>query len=207
MEVARIRRTQTERREDAEKRLLEAGVRLVVESGLNDLTLAEVGAAAGFSRGLPAHHFGSKSAFQKRLVVFIIDEYRSGMQRKMKDSGLQALMDIVGTSLELCTNDLVYRCVMQIVLSNQPDDLELSRDIVALREERLAMFRHHIEAGIAKGEIRQGADPKLSSLTLNSALTTVKNWFDDPAVDVAAASRELLSFIRNGLEAHPTGKA
>src|SRR4051794_26283643 len=140
MAAASARRTQTERREEAEKRLLEAGVRLVVQSGLRDLTLAEVGAAAGFSRGLPAHHFGSKSEFQKRLVAFIIDEYRSGMKRKMRDSGLQALMGIVEASLDLCTNDLVYRCVMQIVLSKQPDDVELSRDIVALREERLEMF-------------------------------------------------------------------
>jgi len=200
MVVAALRRTQTERRDGAEKRLLEAGTRLVVERGLRDLTLAEVGAAAGFSRGLPAHHFGSKSNFQKKLVSFIIREYRNGIQRKSENSGLAALMDIVSSFLELSTNDLVYSCVMQIVLSNQPDDLELSRDIAILRKEMLDMFERLIREGVKKGEIRHDVDPKYSSLLINSVLCDVKTWFDDPSVDIAVAGDELTRFIRNALE-------
>ena len=47
------RRSQAQRRDEAERRLLSAAVRLVGERGLERITLAEVGEAAGYSRGLP----------------------------------------------------------------------------------------------------------------------------------------------------------
>jgi len=55
------RRTQAARREEAERRLLEAALGVVARRGSVRMTLAEVGEAAGYSRGLPAHRFGSKA--------------------------------------------------------------------------------------------------------------------------------------------------
>ena len=47
------RRTQAQRREEAARLILDAATRIVAEKGLDELTLAEAGAAAGYSRGLP----------------------------------------------------------------------------------------------------------------------------------------------------------
>ena len=52
-------RTQSDRRDTAEARILDAALRIVAERGTDGMTLAEVGEAAGYSRGLPAHYFGS----------------------------------------------------------------------------------------------------------------------------------------------------
>ncbi|CAN0427695.1 unnamed protein product, partial [Phaeothamnion confervicola] len=65
------RRTQTERREEAERRLLDAALAIVARTGTVRLTLAEVGEAAGYSRGLPAHRFGSKAGLLRALVAHI----------------------------------------------------------------------------------------------------------------------------------------
>src|ERR1022692_4458407 len=62
------RRTQRERREQAEAALLNAAAELVVEHGMRSLTLARVGGRAGYSRGIVTHHFGSKQALVERLA-------------------------------------------------------------------------------------------------------------------------------------------
>ena len=45
--AAAVRRTQTERRDEAEQRLFKAAVALVAERGLERVTLADIGEAAG----------------------------------------------------------------------------------------------------------------------------------------------------------------
>jgi AcrR family transcriptional regulator len=72
------RRSQAGRRDEAEQRLLAAAVRLVAEQGLERITLADVGAAAGYSRGLPAHYFGSKAG----LVVALAGQLIGGSGKR-----------------------------------------------------------------------------------------------------------------------------
>src|SRR4051812_32841223 len=62
------RRTQQERRDQAEAALLAAAAELVVEQGVRSLTLARVGERAGYSRGIVTHHFGAKQALVERLA-------------------------------------------------------------------------------------------------------------------------------------------
>src|SRR3954454_4246859 len=62
------RRTQRERRDQAESALLTAAAELVVEQGVRSLTLARVGQRAGYSRGIVTHHFGGKQALVERLA-------------------------------------------------------------------------------------------------------------------------------------------
>jgi len=56
----RQRRTQHERREEAGRRILDSAMALVSEKGVAGMTLNEAGERAGYSRGLPAHHYGNK---------------------------------------------------------------------------------------------------------------------------------------------------
>src|SRR5580704_7494596 len=62
------RRTQQQRRDQAETALLNAAAELVVEQGVHSLTLARVGERARYSRGLVTHYFGSKQALLQRLA-------------------------------------------------------------------------------------------------------------------------------------------
>lgn len=64
------RRTQAERREEAEGKLLRAAIELLATRGYDGFTLAEVGKAAGYSRGLPAHYFGCKEELLAADTVF-----------------------------------------------------------------------------------------------------------------------------------------
>jgi len=65
------RRTQAQRRAQAEQRLLDAALEIVARTGSVRMTLAQVGEAAGYSRGLAAHRFGSKAGLLRALAAHI----------------------------------------------------------------------------------------------------------------------------------------
>lgn len=69
------RRTQQERRDEAERRLLEAAAQLIAESGTAAVTLAAVGERAGYSRGIVGHHFGTKATLMGHLVDAVHREF------------------------------------------------------------------------------------------------------------------------------------
>ena len=62
------RRTQAERRAEAERRLLEATKAVIGEHGVGAVTFAAVGARAGYSRGIITHHFGSRRGLMETLA-------------------------------------------------------------------------------------------------------------------------------------------
>lgn len=86
------RRTQGERRAEAEHRLLEAAMGIVAQRGTVRMTLAEVGEAAGYSRGLPAHHFGSKAGLLHALAGYIGERFG---QQRARGPALQPGLDAI----------------------------------------------------------------------------------------------------------------
>ena len=66
--VAPARRTQAKRRKESDRRMLRAAARLFAERGVSGTSLADVGVAAGYSRGLPVERFGSKLGLIRALL-------------------------------------------------------------------------------------------------------------------------------------------
>jgi AcrR family transcriptional regulator len=67
--VPRPRRTQATRRKESDRRMLRAAARLFAERGVSGTSLADVGVAAGYSRGLPVERFGTKLG----LITALLD--------------------------------------------------------------------------------------------------------------------------------------
>ncbi len=93
----RPRRTQAERTATSDAAMFKAATKLVLEKGVDGMTLKEVGELAGYSRGLASYRFGSKEnlvqellrRFQKDWAATInkatrgkrgLDAYLSGIQ-------------------------------------------------------------------------------------------------------------------------------
>ncbi len=92
------RKTQAERRADAEANLLQAAARLIAERGLSRVSLALIGEEAGYSRGLVNHHFGSKAVLIDRLVALVQTEFSAVAQPA--NSGESASADSVEPAIE-----------------------------------------------------------------------------------------------------------
>lgn len=83
-------RTQAERRAESRLRLIEAAIKLLGSHGYAGTSLVEIGKAAGLSRGLVSHHFGSKEACMQAVVTTIRE--RAAARLDAVDSrGLDAL--------------------------------------------------------------------------------------------------------------------
>ncbi|MEM1402928.1 MAG: helix-turn-helix domain-containing protein [Pseudomonadota bacterium] len=86
------RRTQEERRNEAENALLDAAAQLITEKGIHGASLSEIGRLAGYSRGLVNHHFGTKDALLSRLIERSMRRYQRGIAREKGENGLETLL-------------------------------------------------------------------------------------------------------------------
>lgn len=73
------RRTQADRTARAKDALRSAALDLILERGLDKLTLTELGERAGYSRGIVHYHFGSREALLADLVTSIIEAVPEGL--------------------------------------------------------------------------------------------------------------------------------
>src|SRR5260370_24387715 len=90
--VVQERRTQVERATESRRRLVDAAIRMLAERGYGGTALGEIGRAAGLSRGLVTHHFGTKEACMEAVIVSI-GERLGAMIREAIDR-LRGLMAI-----------------------------------------------------------------------------------------------------------------
>lgn len=99
------RRSQGERRAHSEGKLLSATASLIVERGLNNISLAEIGRRAGYSHALVNHLFGTKIALIERLNKVVDDFYWEHTKHAMQQNGLDGLLSFVEVYLRLVTGD------------------------------------------------------------------------------------------------------
>lgn len=196
------RRTQVERREEAERRMLEAAVRLIAERGLEGLALADVGVEAGYSRGLPAHHYGNRANFEVVLAHFVRDEFLHEMAEINRSPGLAGLLQLVRSFCDP-KKDSLCSCVVHIVLSDYTlggkanDGLQVIAD---LRDVSRALLEQSIAEGIKLGEIRPDADAKRLSFMLVAFINAlIKEWLVDRTINLVAAGEEFIHLLVNGL--------
>ncbi len=200
--ATRRRRTQAERREEAERLILDAAVRLVAEKGLDEFTLADAGEAAGYSRGLPAHYFGSKADLLSAVASHIREWFFAGLQTRVdgRRRGLANLIAGIDFYFDACRTDRPLLLALHTVLAGALHKPALAEAVARLNRESAEAVEAAIRSGIANGEIRRGVDAKAwSVLILSSVRGVIAQWLVDPGhVDLPSLRNDLVaSFKRN----------
>jgi AcrR family transcriptional regulator len=152
-------RTQAERRAEAERRMLQAGMRLLAQKGFAGLTLNEVGEAAGYSRGLPAHYFGRKDELLTAMARYIVNRYTKGL--RVPDSepeGLAGLIHIADHYLTGVTQDPTTMRALLILLTETTNHPDLFPAIITLNRTSVEAIARYIRVGQERGEIRGDID-------------------------------------------------
>jgi AcrR family transcriptional regulator len=202
MTESETRRTQEERREESEQRMLAAGVRLVAQLGPEKLTLTDVGKSAGYSRGLPAHYFGSRENYLKALASYVAIEFDRTLSVVDRKSGLETVLKITRAVLDQLKADPARGLATQIVLADPRRERALSEDIAELRDNTLALLSRHIAEGVEAGEIRSTVVPNFASLFIAAGICgLIDSLLADPQFDIAAAGAQLLELIEHALSA------
>lgn len=200
------RRTQASRRTEAETALLDAAARLFAQHGVEQTSLADIGEAAGYSRGLVNHHFGTRAGLVERLARRGERRFVRAIDGIEQVAGAEAIAALAGAYLGLFTDptdDL--RAFMVMRGTALPSDAPL-REVYAAGDRR---FRDGIEqlvrSGQADGSVATHLDPASFAVMLVGMLRGVGTQFliDPDGIDFAATRRHALDFVRAALAPSP----
>lgn len=193
------RRTQKERREQAEAALLGAAAELVVEHGVRSLTLARVGERAGYSRGLVTHHFGSKQALLERLARASQAGFVPGLDGLLP--GLDRLLRLVEGYLGALGEVGVLNRAFLLLWAEATTAPELAPIFRERDEAFRADLRDDVAAGIADGTIRSDVLPDEVAISVVAQLRGVglQRLLDPRVVDTERLRRSVTEQWRRAL--------
>ncbi|HVY90161.1 MAG TPA: TetR/AcrR family transcriptional regulator [Hyphomonadaceae bacterium] len=201
-ELDSARSTQAERREAAERAILEAAKQIVAEKGLDELTLNEAGELAGYSRALPAHYFKTKSALLAALADHIMESYSIRVREAIEPSdGIERLLERVAFIFDDgCRNPQSLRA-FQAILAGGLTRPELAPLVARLNHESIDGFASLIKRARERGEVRANARPRAeASIILASIRGVMFQWLIDPNhVPLSRVRDSLVENIRKSL--------
>ena len=196
----RKRRTQDERREEAERRLLEAATRIIGKAGVETFTLADVGEAAGYSRGLPAHYFKTKAGLLTAVVQYLVEDYFrrptfQGRQRVTIDDIVAEITSFMEVAKKNPLAAKAFMAAMAGSLSNPALAEATQKHNAAI----IAKYEDGIRNGIKHGDIDSGIRAHSWAIMLMAATRgIVAQWLLRPkSVNMDALRDDLEQAIRH----------
>jgi AcrR family transcriptional regulator len=203
-------RTQLQRRREAESKLLVTAREIVSRKGWAGTTLTEVGEAAGYSRGLAGHYFGSKAGLLRALTQQINGNMEEELSRaEQPKPGLDAITSFVAVYLgrkdPRWTNTRVVLLLMTEALLDDSENAE------QMTRFNAAMFTHlerNIQTGIAKGEIRADVLPSIGAELIVGMLRgfMLQRLVKRSEVCNSALRKQIIDLIRHALASAASDK-
>lgn len=162
------KRTQEQRRSDAEMRLLDSAREIVAHKGWVGMTLAEVGSAAGYSRGLAAHHFGSKPELLRALAVHIGQNFMSNFSADpARREGFHAVLEFIQAYLGREGSEWTNtRALLILMAEGSTDESEAGANLSIYNQSVIDFLARHFRESMAKKEIHDDIDPVSAAVAL-----------------------------------------
>jgi AcrR family transcriptional regulator len=196
----RIRQTQEERREEAERRILEAAVRIIAKDGVETFTLADVGEEAGYSRGLPAHYFKTKSGLLEAVVKYLVNHYfRRATFRGRRHITIDDIVTEVSSFIEVAKKNPLAAKAFMSAMAGSLNSPPLSEAFQKHNANVIAKYEEGILNGIKHGEITPGIRAHSWAVMLVAATRgIVTQWLLHPEkVDLEMLQDDLEQAIRH----------
>jgi len=202
-DTEQVRRTQTERRDESDRKMLAAAVRLIGRQGSVGTSLAQIGVEAGYSRGLPAARFGTKLALLEEVVDRSEKAFERRVAREIGDiRGLKALFLRMAAHLNGARNDTSGTItVYQLYVESIGAVAELRPRMQAYGETYRQGFRRHLAEAAEAGELRSGVDIDHMATTILGAVrgVIIQSLVDGCTTDLDVARQHLTSTFREVL--------
>jgi AcrR family transcriptional regulator len=193
-----VRRTQIERRTEAERALLEAAVHLIAAKGVDQTSLAEIGERAGFSRGLVNHHFGSKATLMERLAARTQQGFVDNIESAGVEDELEALVRLARAYLDAVRDGGdVVRAFFVMWGAATATEAPLRAVFVADDERFRDTVGALVATGQARGAIAAEVNPVGFAVSFVAMLRgAAAQYLVDEGVDLTAARDTCERFIR-----------
>lgn len=195
------RKTQEERRGEAEQALLDAAMRLFARHGVDGTSLADIGNEAGYSRGLANHHFGSRAALVERLAARsqqrFIDEDPAG-----STAGIDRLLSVADAYLARLHEHVEESRAFFVMWGSSFAEHAQLRPVFVVDD---AFFRDGIASVVRDGQdagvVRSDVDAEAFGVVFVALLRGIgAQYFVAPTrVDLDAARRTCADLLRGVL--------
>jgi AcrR family transcriptional regulator len=199
------RRTNEQRRQESDKRLLDAGLRLVAQKGAVGTTLADIGLAAGFSRSLPLERFGSKLQLLEALVDRTEEWFNQWAFADLQGKdGLDGLTARIEAHLASATESWDATSALFLLYFESLTVVpELRPRVAAVGQAYRLALRDLIQQGQERGEIRSDIDPSVEATILFGAIRgSIAQWLFEPeTIDLKRVAQSLAENTRRSLAA------
>ena len=195
-------RTQAERRDEAERRILEAATDIVAEGGFEAITLAEAGARAGYSRGLPSHYFRTKDDLLSALGVYIVETFLARRRVSVGGAtGFDELIDSLRYYFQMPPENPNTVRAFHAVLAGALNTPAIAATVARLNRDSATEIATGIRAGIAAGRVRDDIDPDTQGLLILATLRgSVAQWLADPdRIDLTRLGAQFISNLERTL--------
>jgi AcrR family transcriptional regulator len=194
---------QHERRQASDARMLRAAMRIIAQKGVAGATLADIGVAAGYSRGLPAERFGTKLS----LLSALLDSMEAWFEQRVRaavagSTGLAALHARIDANLDAaCANPNATAALYSMFVESLCAFPELQPRTRALSAAFHHGFRAHLEQARRRGELRRGVDCAAMAGVIVGALrgVIIQSLLDGDTASLAAAREQIHALIEAGL--------
>lgn len=194
------RRTQAERREQSEHRILEAAIELVALKGAYAVTLAEIGERAGYSRGLPAHRFGSKTNLLKALAQYLSVNFSVFTDRAAPAGLGRHRLEFMSEAYLLRKDKGWLRgyALIMLIAEARLVDKELAAYMIKYNQEVVSYLKKNVEVAMDDGDISPSRN---SSEIANFLLAVFRGAallrIVDSDQDMTGLHRQVLVYLNN----------
>lgn len=172
-----------ERSDLATGRMVAAALQVMGEQGYEAATLAAIGEAAGYSRGLATHHFGSKAELFAEVLRSVNREFQAAIVRRSAgQTGLDALKAFVAAHRDLAESSpervrALFVLAFQSLIARSAMKDAAIHDLLAHRD----WAQRAIAQGIAEGGIRRDVDAHAEAVQFCGTLFGLTlQWLIDP---------------------------
>ena len=197
--MVKARRSQAQRRDESERRLLAAAAELVVERGMGAATFENIGARAGYSRGLVTQRFGSKRGLIEALIADLQGRLGGLLEDRRVDelNGLEAVLAYVDVFLTALDRDGELRAYFVVLAAAVADVSELRAPFAAAHKQVEQALESFFLRGQAEGAVRAGIDADAAALITGALLFGLSmQLLLDPLMDLAPIRETSLMTLR-----------
>lgn len=198
------RRTQAQRREESENRLLAAAAEIIASEGYLACTLDRVGERAGFSRGLASRKYGSKDGLIEAVIWRVSAHVHAEADRVVSGfaSPLGQLLALADSFVELALSDTAVRAYFVLFSAMIANRLETRTVFDEVQQRFGQRLESLIEQAQAAGEVPRTLPAAhgaflLGCLLAGVAVEAVTGL--DPMADTTAIRRDLTAMLRRAL--------
>lgn len=194
-------RSHAERRREAETAILQAALRIISKRGMDQLTLAEAGEAAGYSRALPAHYFGSREALLTAVAEHVVEAYRTRLRagdRAEAPRGLEGVLAGVAFYVDDSRKSATRLRGFYEVLNAGLRRPAIAPAVARLNRDSVDSFARSIRAARDMGEVRPDLDPDTEAVLVLAALRgLMTQWLLAPEqIDIERSRDALVAGFR-----------